>query len=69
MPPLMGKNQAKASTDAFIARVKEQLSSPENLSGNDEDAFHLDNPAVAEPGLPAAPRQPVAATGDNLFMY
>ena len=35
----MGKNQAKASTDAFIARVKEQLSSRENLPGNDEDAF------------------------------
>jgi hypothetical protein len=36
---MMGKKQAKNSTDAFIARVKEQLSSPENLPGNDEDAF------------------------------
>ena len=36
---MMGKNQAKNSTDAFIARVKEQLSNPENLPGNDEDAF------------------------------
>ena len=35
----MGKNPAKNSTEAFIARVKEQLSSPENLSDNDEDAF------------------------------
>ena len=35
----MGKNQIKSSTDAFIARVKEQLSSPENLPGNDEDAL------------------------------
>jgi len=36
---MMGKKQTKNSTDAFIARVKEQLSSPENLPGNDEDAF------------------------------
>jgi hypothetical protein len=35
----MGKKQAKNSTDAFIERVKEQLSSPENLPENDEDAF------------------------------
>ncbi|MCP4766698.1 MAG: hypothetical protein GY875_10530 [Gammaproteobacteria bacterium] len=35
----MGKNQAKSSTDAFIARVKEQLSNPESQPGKDEDAF------------------------------
>jgi hypothetical protein len=35
----MGKNQAQSSTDAFIERVKKQLSSSENLPENDEDAF------------------------------
>ncbi|MCP4472904.1 MAG: hypothetical protein GY815_19870, partial [Gammaproteobacteria bacterium] len=35
----MGKNQAQNSTDAFITRVEEQLSSPENLPENDEGSF------------------------------
>jgi len=33
------KNKAQSSTEAFIARVKEQLSNPENLSESDEDPF------------------------------
>jgi hypothetical protein len=33
------KNKAQSSTEAFIARVKEQLSNPANLSENDEDPF------------------------------
>ena len=36
---VMSKKQPQNSTEAFISRVKEQLSSPENLPETGEDAF------------------------------